>query len=26
MGWDKKSDNWGIACIVLELFTGELYF
>lgn len=25
-GWDKSSDNWGIACIILELYTGELYF
>jgi serine/threonine protein kinase len=24
--WDKPSDNWGIACIILELYTGELYF
>jgi len=25
-GWDNKSDIWGIACIVLELYTGDLYF
>ena len=24
--WDCKSDIWGIACIALELYTGELYF
>lgn len=25
-GWGNMSDNWGIACIVAELFTGELFF
>lgn len=24
--WDKPSDVWGIACIILELYTGDLYF
>lgn len=25
-GWDNRSDLWGIACIVLELYTGDVYF
>ena len=25
-GWDNKSDVWGLACIVLELYTGDLYY
>ena len=24
--WDVKSDLWCIACIAIELYTGELYF
>jgi len=24
--WDKKSDVWGIGCIILELITGTLFF
>ena len=26
MQWDIKSDVWSIACIVLELYSGELFF
>lgn len=25
-GWDQKSDIWSIACILIELYTGELLF
>lgn len=24
--WDEESDIWGVACIAMELFTGELLF
>lgn len=24
--WDEKSDIWSIACILVELYTGELFF
>lgn len=24
--WDEKSDIWCIACIAIELYTGDLYF
>ena len=24
--WDEKSDIWSMACIVIELYTGELFF
>lgn len=24
--WDRKSDVWGIGCIILELITGNLFF
>jgi len=24
--WNEKSDIWSIACILIELYTGELYF
>ena len=26
MEWDEESDIWGVACIAMELFTGELLF
>jgi serine/threonine protein kinase len=24
--WDEKSDIWSMACILVELYTGELFF
>jgi dual-specificity kinase len=24
--WDEKSDVWGVGCILMELYTGELLF
>ena len=24
--WDEKSDIWSMACIIVELYTGELFF
>jgi serine/threonine protein kinase len=24
--WDNKSDVWSLACIFVELYTGELFF
>ncbi len=24
--WDSKSDNWGIACVIVELYSGRLLF
>ena len=26
MEWDEESDIWGVACIAMELFTGDLLF
>lgn len=26
MEWDEKSDIWSVACILIELYTGELLF
>lgn len=26
MEWNEKSDIWGIACIMMELYTGNIYF
>lgn len=26
MGWDERSDNWSLGCILMELYTGELLF
>ena len=24
--WDEKSDIWSMACILVEIYTGELFF
>lgn len=26
LGWDSSSDMWSLACILVELYTGELIF
>ena len=26
LGWSFPSDVWSLACIVMELYVGELYF
>ena len=26
MEWDEESDIWGVACIAMELFSGDLLF
>lgn len=26
LGWDERSDNWSMGCILMELYTGELLF
>ena len=26
MEWDEESDIWGVGCIAMELFTGDLLF
>jgi hypothetical protein len=25
-GWDEQSDIWSLACILVELYSGELFF
>jgi serine/threonine protein kinase len=26
LGWDHKADLWSVGCILMELYTGELFF